>query len=82
MYVTGAGADGQPGKDGVAGGYGNVLGGIGMRIAAYTSDSTTVTLTLDDNSDSTFDWSVLQPSSVVRINNTGGDHLADSDAQQ
>lgn len=53
-----------------------------MRIAAYTSDSTTVTLTLDDNSDSTFDWSVLQPSSVVRINNTGGDHLTDSDAQQ
>lgn len=81
MYVTGACADGQPGKDGVAGGYGNVLGGIGMRIAAYTSDSTTVTLTLDDNSDSTFDWSVLQPSSVVRINNTGGDHLVDSDAQ-
>lgn len=52
-----------------------------MRITAYTSDSTTVTLTLDDNSDSTFDWSVLQPLSVVRINNTGGDHFADSDAQ-
>lgn len=52
-----------------------------MRIAAYTSDSTTVTLTLDDNSDSTFDWSVLQPLSVVRINNTGGDHLVDSNAQ-
>lgn len=52
-----------------------------MRIAAYTSDSTTVTLTLDDNSDSTFDWSVLQSASVVRINNTGGDHLVDSDAQ-
>lgn len=81
MYVTGAGADGQPGKDGVAGGYGNVLGGLGMRITAYTSDSTTVTLILDDNSDSTFDCSVLQPSSVVRINNTGGDHLVDSDAQ-
>lgn len=58
-----------------------MLGGLGMRIAAYTSDSTTVTLTLDDNSDSTFDWSVLQPSSVVRINNTGGDHFADSDSQ-
>lgn len=81
MYVTGAGADGQPGKDGVAGGYGNVLGGLGMRITAYISDSTTVTLTLDDNSDSTFDWSVLQPSSVVRINNTCGDHLVDIDAQ-
>lgn len=63
------------------GGYGNVLGGLGMRITAYTSDSTTVTLTLDDNSDSTFDWSVLQPASVVCINNTGGDHLVDSDAQ-
>ena len=81
MYVTGAGADGQTGKAGVAGGYGNVLGGLGMRITAYTSDSTTVTLTLDDNSGSTFDWSVLQPSSVVRINNTGGDHLVDRDAQ-
>ena len=81
MYVTGAGADGQPGKDGVAGGYGNVLGGLGMRIAAYTSDSTTVTLTLDDNSDSSFNWSRLQPSSLVRINNTGGDYTADSDSQ-
>lgn len=81
MYVTGAGADGQPGKDGVAGGHGNVLGGLGMRITAYTSDSTTVTLTLDDNSDSTFDWSILQPASVVRINNTGGDHFIDSDSQ-
>ncbi len=81
MYVTGAGADGQPGKDGVAGGYGNVLGGLGMRITAYTSDSTTVTLTLDANSDSTFDWSVLQSASVVRINNTGGDHFIDSDSQ-
>lgn len=81
MYVTGAGADGKPGKDGVAGGYGNVLGGIGMRITAYLSDSTAVTLTLDDNSDSSFDWSLLQPSSLVRINNTGGDHFADSDSQ-
>lgn len=58
-----------------------MLGGLGMRIAAYTSDSTTVTLTLDDNSDSTFDWSLLQPSSLVRINNTGGDYAADSDSQ-
>lgn len=81
MYVTGAGADGQPGKDGVAGGYGNVIGGLGMRIAAYTADSTAVTLTLDDNSDSSFDWSLLQPSSLVRINNTGGDHFVDSDSQ-
>ena len=81
MYVTGAGADGQPGKDGVSGGYGNVLGGLGMRITAYTSDSTAVTLTLDDNSDSNFDWSLLQPSSIVRINNTGSDYFIDSDSQ-
>ena len=52
-----------------------------MRIAAYTSDSTAVTLTLDDNSDSNFDWSMLHPSSIVRINNTGGDHLVDSASQ-
>ena len=64
-----------------ADGYGNVLGGLGMRIASYTFDSTTVTLTLDDNSDSTFDWSVLQPAAVVRINNTGSDHGIDSDYQ-
>ena len=59
-----------------------MLGGLGMRIAAYTSDSTAVTLILDDDSDSSFDWSLLQPSSIVRINNTGGDYAVDSDAQQ
>lgn len=52
-----------------------------MRITAYTSDSTAVTLTLDDNSDSNFDWSLLQTSSIVRINNTGSDYFIDSDSQ-
>lgn len=41
-------------------GYGNVLGGLGVLISSYESDSTTVTLSLDDNSDSNFDWSLFQ----------------------
>lgn len=41
-------------------GYGNILGGLGVRISSYESDSTTITLLLDDNSDSNFDWSLFQ----------------------